>query len=315
LQELLNQLRAVAEPTRLRILVALEGSELTVSELTQVLDQSQPRVSRHLKLLTDAGLLERYAEGSWAFYRLTSSEPGSRLIESVFTLIDRREVDMARDQRRLEHLRRENATRAHAYFSDVASSWDKVGRLHVAEREVEKAILSVSRDLKVDTLVDLGTGTGRMLEIFAGQVSEAIGVDSNRDMLSAARGKLAQQGHRHVQLRQADITDVPFQSEIADLVTIHQVLHYLDDPSAAVSEAARLLKTGGMLVVVDFAPHEHERLRSEFAHRRLGFREEEIVGLCRSQGLDVVAIRRLKSKKANRSKPLTVVLWAAVRQK
>lgn len=314
MQELLNQLRAVAEPTRLRILVALEGSELTVSELTHVLDQSQPRVSRHLKLLTDAGLLERYTEGSWAFYRLTSSEPASHLITSVLALIDRGEVDMARDQRRLDQLRRENATRAHAFFSDVASSWDKVGRLHVAEREVEKAILHVSRDLKLETLVDLGTGTGRMLEIFAGQVTEAIGVDSNREMLSAARAKLAQQGHRHVQFRQADITDLPFESEMADLVTIHQVLHYLDEPSAAVNEAARLLRKGGMLIIVDFAPHEHERLRSEFAHRRLGFREDEITGLCRSQGLDVVAVKRLTSRKANRAKPLTVVLWAAVRQ-
>ncbi len=266
---------ALADPTRLRILMLLRAMELSVGEIAQVLGQSQPRVSRHVKILIDAGLAERRKEGSWVFVSL-----GARArVEPLFQLLDRwTELDgdnpwVAADAARLAAVRADRAAAAERYFASHAGEWDALRSLHVAESEVEAAIARALGDAPIGQLIDIGTGTGRMLELFGPGAQQAVGVDRSPEMLRLARVKLAQAGLDGAELRQGDMYALPLPSGAADTVIIHQVLHYAQNPAAAVAEAARLLAPGGRLLIADFAPHEREELRNRDAHARLGFAE------------------------------------------
>lgn len=307
METILNGLRAVAEPTRLRLLALLDAGDLTVSELTQILGQSQPRVSRHLKLMVEAGLLDRFPEGAWAFYRRTASGPGAELAGRLLGLLPENDPILALDRERLELVRATRAARAQDYFRDNAARWDEIRSLHVDERDVETALVSAFSGLSLDTLVDMGTGTGRALEVLAPFARQAVGFDLSREMLAVARTNLDRAGIRHAMVRQADITQLPLANASADAVLIHQVLHYALDPARVVAEAARILKPAGLLVIVDFAPHGLEALRDEHAHRRLGFADTEVEGWQRAAGL--VPFPPLSLPGA----PLTVMLWRARR--
>jgi ArsR family transcriptional regulator len=303
----------LADPTRLRILALLRLMELSVGELAQVLGQSQPRVSRHLKILADAGVLERRKEGSWVF--LTLADPA--LVEPVFALVDAwaepaTRALFAADAARTEAIRAERAEAANRYFAGHAEVWDQIRSLHVAESEVERAIDSALGRRPLGRLVDIGTGTGRMIELFAPRASQAIGIDRSSEMLRLARVKLEAAGI-HPSLRQGDMYALPLADESADTILIHQVLHYAHSPAAAIAEAARVLAPGGTLLVVDFAAHEREELRATDAHIRLGFEDEVMSGWFGAAGLEVDQIRHLKGGE------LTVTLWrgvkAAIRQR
>lgn len=299
-------MRAAAEPTRLRILALCADGELTVSELVRILGQSQPRVSRHLKVLTAAGLLIRVPEGSWVFHRLAQTGDQAHLAAQLVALAPLDDDAMANDRQRLAAIKRERAEEAAQYFGENAAHWDQVRSLHVDDAVVEQAIQSMAPD-HIDHHLDLGTGTGRILELLAGRSGQAQGVDTSRDMLAIARANLEQAGLGHCQVRQADITQLPFPANSFDLVTIHQVLHFLSDPSRAIDAAARALKPGGTVLIVDFAPHEEEALRRDHQHRRLGFSDAEAEAWFRRAGLVPGANRRLPGD------PLTVVLWAATK--
>src|SRR6201987_359800 len=264
-------LKAAGEPTRLRLLALLAEAELTVSALPEILRQSQPRLSRHLRLLTEAGLVDRFREGSWAFFRL--GERGGTA-ELARTLIGRLKTDDAivlRDRERLAAVRANRAATAQNYFRRHAAQWDRIRRLHVADAAVENAIRAALADKPIRSLLDLGTGTGRMLEMFGPEIERGLGLDLSHDMLALARARLDRAGLRNCSVRQGDIYDLAMPKNSFDVVIIHHVLHYLDDSARAIAEAARVLRPGGRLLVVDFAPHDLEFLREEHAHRRLGF--------------------------------------------
>jgi ubiquinone/menaquinone biosynthesis C-methylase UbiE len=304
---LLTGLKAAAEETRLRLLALCAHGELTVSELVQILGQSQPRVSRHLKLLCEAGLLDRFREGAFAFFRLAESGRGAALARVLVDAIPADDVILALDLERLETIKRQRGEAAAAYFRDNAGRWDEIRSLHVPEREVESALLRLLGDSPLGDLLDVGAGTGRILELLGPLAGRAIGVDQSREMLAIARAKLEQAGLRHCQVRQADMYQLPFPSSSMDCVIIHQVLHFAESPAEVIAESARTLRPGGRLVAVDFAPHLLESLREQHAHRRLGFADEEVSQWCRAAGLEVHAPLHLHGD------PLTVAVWSAER--
>ncbi|MCC7275169.1 MAG: metalloregulator ArsR/SmtB family transcription factor [Alphaproteobacteria bacterium] len=307
MEALLNGLRAAAEPTRLRILALCGHGELTVSELTQILGQSQPRVSRHLKLLCEAGLLDRFREGTWAFFRLAAQGDGGSLAQLLVDRIPPDDETVGRDLQRLAAVKTARAEQAAAYFRANAAQWDQIRSLYVDEQEVETALLALLPERDFHDLLDIGTGTGRIVELLGRRGVRAVGVDLSRDMLGVARANLERADLRHCQVRYADAYQLPMPAASFDAVTIHQVLHYLDDPGEAIAEAARVLRPGGRLVVVDFAPHELDHLRIDHAHRRLGFADAEIAQWCRAAGLEPATPVHLPGD------PLTVVLWSARR--
>ncbi|MBI1365904.1 MAG: metalloregulator ArsR/SmtB family transcription factor [Alphaproteobacteria bacterium] len=308
----LNLFRAIGEETRLRVMILLLRGELTVSELTQILGQSQPRVSRHLKILADAGLVERYREGAWVFYRAAEEGDGASVAGAVLAALKSfGEVDdrvVARDRERFRQSREARARAAAAYFEANAAEWDRVRKLHLPEPDIEQRMRALIGEQRVGLFVDLGTGTGRMLEIFADRFESGVGFDLSREMLSVARANLDRAGVHNAQVRQGDLFSLPLETGSADLVCLHQVLHFLAEPGAAVKEAARLLKPGGRLIISDFAPHELEFLREEHAHRRLGFSDEEVAGWRRASGLDLLASETL-SPQSDDGKKLTVKIW------
>lgn len=298
---------ALADPTRMRILVLVDHMELSVGELAHILCQSQPRVSRHVKILVDAGLVTRHREGAWVFLRPNEAnaliEPARAVLDGCAEAVERTRADLTR----LAAVRAERAAAAERYFSNHAEAWDALRSLHVAEAEVEAAILAAMRDRPLGTLVDIGTGTGRMLELLAPRATRAFGIDRNPEMLRIARSKLDSAGLGQVQVRQADMFALPFDSGSADTVMLHQVLHYADAPAEAIAEAARLVAPGGRLVVVDFAPHGLEELRERHAHARLGFETQQLLGWMRAAGLDARAAGEL------RGGALTVTIWVGER--
>jgi ubiquinone/menaquinone biosynthesis C-methylase UbiE len=305
---LADRLQALADPTRLRILALLRIMELSVGELAQVLGQSQPRVSRHLKILADAGVLERRKEGSWVFLTLADAER----VEPMFALVDAWSDGstgalFAADAARIETIRAERAEAANRYFTGHAEVWDQIRSLHVAESEVERAIDRVLGKRPLGRLVDIGTGTGRMIELFGPRASQAMGIDRSSEMLRLARVKLEAAGIQS-SLRQGDMYALPLDDHYADSVIIHQVLHYAHSPAAAIAEAARVIAPGGTLLVVDFAAHDREELRATDAHIRLGFEDEVMAGWFAAAGLAVDHVEHLKGGE------LTVTLWRGAKE-
>lgn len=305
---LLSALAAAGEATRLRLLALLAEAELTVSELVTILGQSQPRISRHLKLLVEAGLVERHREGAWVFFLVSQSGPAAGLARDLIVRLTPGDPQLVADRARLAEVRKARADHAARYFETHAATWDELRAMHVSEERVEAAILDAVGSAPLRTVLDLGTGTGRMLELLAPLAGRVVGIDQSPQMLSVARVRLERAGLRNAQLRQGDIYAVPVEPDFYDLVVIHQVLHYLDDPSRAVREAARALRPGGRMLIVDFAPHAEESLRAAQAHRRLGFAGEEVAGFMSASGLDVIARRDLVPEAGEGGK-LTVSLW------
>jgi ArsR family transcriptional regulator len=304
---LVSALRAAGEGTRLRLLALLCEGEHSVKDLTEILGQSQPRVSRHLKLLADAGLVTRNAEGAWAYYRLAEAGAGAALARWAINTLAPDDPDRARDHNRLEAVRAAQQEQAAAYFAKVAESWDLLRNLHVPEEAVEEAILETVDGRKVDLMLDLGTGTGRMLELLAPHYQRGVGIDSSREMIAVARAKLAAAAIPHAQVRMGDIADLDASAGKADLIVLHQVLHYFDDPGKTLAQARPALKPGGEMLIVDFAPHELEFLRTHHAHRRLGLSEAQMQGWARSAGLAVAELESFPP--SNSTEGLTVCLW------
>jgi ubiquinone/menaquinone biosynthesis C-methylase UbiE/DNA-binding transcriptional ArsR family regulator len=301
-------LKAAGEETRLRIVALLAEAELTVSELTDILRQSQPRISRHLRLLAEAGLVERFREGSWAFFRLGERGGSAALARELIARLDPDDATIARDRERLAAVRAIRAAAAQKYFARHAAQWDRIRKLHVADEAVEAAIRSALADKPIRSLLDLGTGTGRMLELFGPDIERGLGLDLSLDMLSLARARLDRAGLRNCSVRQGDIYDLALPKDSFDVVIIHQVLHFLDDGARAIAEAARVLRPSGRLLVVDFAPHDLEFLRDEHAHRRLGFAADIVSGWMTAAGLDVVRHDTLPPEGGGK---IAVSLWLA----
>ncbi len=307
METLLQSLKAAAEPTRLRVLGLCAHAELTVSDLVTILGQSQPRVSRHLRLLVEAGILERHQEGTWAWYRLAEGGNGGDFARTLVDLVPDSDPVLSLDLQRLEDVRAERARQAEAYFSTNASQWSEMRGLHVDSTNVDEALQQVLSAAVVEDLLDIGTGTGSILELTGNSVTSAVGVDLSREMLSIARAALDRADLRNCQVRQADMYQLPFTADRFDAATMHMVLHYAENPERAIGEAARVLRPGGRLVIVDFAPHSMSTLAEEHAHRWLGFSETQMRRWFRNAGLTARETVQLDGS------PLTVCLWTGQR--
>ena len=305
MDDVLMGLRAAAEPTRLRLLALCAEAELAVTELTQAVGQSQPRVSRHLKVLSDAGLVERHREGTWVFYRMTENGAQGRLARDILAHISGDEEALARDFNRLTAVKEARATAAAEYFRANVRRWDEIRALYVPEFEAETALFDIFGSGRIGDFLDIGTGTGRILEVFAPRIERGLGLDLSREMLAAARSRLDGAGLRNCRVRRGDMYDLALAAQSMDAVVIHQVLHFADRPARAIAEAARVLRPKGRVVIVDFAPHTLEFLRTEHAHRRLGFGDAEVARWYRAAGLAVGAPKRLVGD------PLCLTLWPA----
>lgn len=310
---LVDILRAAGEPTRLRLLLLLAQVEFNVKELTQILGQSQPRLSRHLKLLTDAGLIERFQEGSAVYYRLSHRSTNARLFAPLLDALDKCDTQFVRDLARADALREEKTRAAQAYFEVHAAAWDKIRAYHAPEEAVEATMLAALGPGPFETLIDLGTGTGRILELFADRADRLAGYDINREMLAHARARLDAGGVGNAQVRLGDIVNLDIDDDSADAVVIHQVLHFLEEPESAVAEAARLLKPSGRLLIVDFSAHNIEEMREIYAHRRLGFEREAVEGWMRQNGLRCTHYQEIRPPLDSDGK-LTVSLWHGVKR-
>ena len=304
---LVGLLKAAGEGTRLRLLLLLSEGQHSVKDLTEILGQSQPRVSRHLKLLADAGLVSRQAEGAWAYYGLAEHGAAADLARWLAERSDQADPERLRDMARLASVRKANQQQAAGYFAKVAESWDLQRTLHIPEAAVEAALLEQLAGRGVELMLDLGTGTGRMLELLAGHYRRGVGIDSSREMIAVARARLASAAIAHAQVRLGDITNLDAALEGADLIVVHQVLHYFDDPGRLFGQVARAVRPGGEMLIVDFAPHQLEFLRTEHQHRRMGISDAQVEGWAHAAGLDAFAVRSFPSGIGDAG--LTVKLW------
>ncbi|MBM86651.1 MAG: ArsR family transcriptional regulator [Rhodospirillaceae bacterium] len=307
MDQLLLGLRAAAEPTRLRILALCGHAELSVTELLRILGQSQPRVSRHLKLLVDAGLLVRNQEGSRAFYRPARDGAGAELGRLLIDLIPDVDATLTLDLTRLSQIKDERARVAEDYFRRNAGSWEDLRGLYVDDELIDGRLKGLIGSLPPGDMLDIGTGTGRVLSLAGNHVRSAIGIDNSRDMLTIARSNLDRDGLMNCQVRHADMYRLPFGDMRFDLVIANMLIRYADDPAAVLGEGMRVLRPGGHVIVVDFAPHGLAELGEEHAHRWLGFSEAEMARLLGEAGLECGRPDYLEGD------PLTICIWTAIK--
>lgn len=309
--KLVDALKAAGEVTRLRLLALLADGELSVKDITDILSQSQPRVSRHLKLLAEAGLVVRNAEGAWAYYRVVKSGDRGALVTSILKQLPLDDAILVADHKAMEKVKLSHQAKANKYFAKVALSWDKLRKLHVPEAAVEEAILKYVGTARVNTLLDMGTGTGRMLELLSELYVHGTGIDFSREMIGVARAKLEAAEVTHAQIRLGDISKLEHTDAPADLIILHQVLHYFDDPGRVLSNANSCLADDGRILVVDFAPHDLEFLRERDAHRRLGLSEQQMQMWGQSCGLKIDHFEQFinEHSKITSGKGLVVCLW------
>ncbi|MGL1919448.1 MAG: metalloregulator ArsR/SmtB family transcription factor [Hyphomicrobiales bacterium] len=311
MEQILAELRAIAEETRLRIVLLLARGELNVKDLTNILGQSQPRVSRHLKLLLDSSLINRHREGSWVYFRLSEKARNHSFVASVINTVGEEDKLFKRDLSRLNAVKLARSEEAAKYFASIAENWDSLRKLQIPEHKVEAAIGDMLGD-KLGNLLDLGTGTGRMLELFSDRADLSIGVDLSHEMLSYARAKLEKAGLTNSQVRQGDIFNLPMESGHFNTVIIHQVLHYLDESLSVLKEAARVMAPHAKLLIIDFASHDNEELRNSHSHRRLGFSTAQVSEWAEIAGmklLDTQSCPPDERMPSSQDEQLTVQLW------
>ncbi len=307
LSELVIELKAAGEITRLRLLALLSLGELSVKDFTQILKQSQPRISRHLRLLTDSGLVVRHAQGAWAYFSISSNSEKSRLVYSLLDGLDLWDAQLKADREQLKILRQEQREKASKYFSKIAHEWDLLRTMYISEKLIEGEIVAFVGTDKRKTMLDLGTGTGRMIELLSGNFERAIAIDSSKEMINIARAKLAEAGIVNAQIRIGDILKLAEYENVADFAIMHQVLHYFDDPAHVLLVAKQTLKSGGEMLIVDFAPHEHEFLALEHQHRRLGISLEQMKNWASKAGLKIIKFKEIQNEKD--TSDLSVCLW------
>ncbi len=304
-------LKTLGHPDRLRILALLSQGELTVSELVQILELSQPRVTQYIKSLEQVGIVERMREGSWVFSRLKrGQESNSTILAATLAALSDDNEQLVSDRESLNKVRADRSLQAEAFFASVANDHDQLGHEYLPQEDIETALLGLVPGQEFLRMVDLGTGTGRMLKLFAPHIRSGVGVDDSVDMLRVARHTLSDDAYTHISVQQADLQDAPLKDGAADLVTLHQVLHFLEEPSRAVKEAARLLSEGGHVLITDFAMHDFENYRDDYAHRRLGFNDHDMQQFLSENGFELTKVQTLPAP--NPATP-DVKIWHAIK--
>ena len=303
-------LKTLGHTERLRILALLSHGELTVSELVQILKLSQPRVTQYIISLETAGIIERLKEGSWVFSRIRrGNEAITAIVATTLATLPQSDAIMRADIRRLEDVRAERSKAAEAFFANVANDRSQLGDEYLPQADIEAKMRDLLGEGPFNYMVDLGTGTGRMLEVFSDRIKRGSGIDNNSQMLKVARSKLA--SREHIAVRQGDLLAAPLDNGVADLVSLHQVLHYLEDPEEAISEAARLLSETGQLLIVDYEDHNQDEFRTDYAHRRLGFKDDDIRKWLSSAGLFLTHVETIPT---GNNRP-DVRIWIGAMQK
>lgn len=302
-------LKTLGHPDRLRILSLLSQGELTVSELVQILGLSQPRVTQYIKSLEQAGIVERMREGSWVFSRLRrGTEPSAAILTATISALSDEDKQLRIDRDRLDQVRADRSKLAEAFFASVANDQNQLGHEYLPQADIEAALLDLVSGFEFLRMIDLGTGTGRMLKLFASHIRSGVGVDDSVEMLRVARHTLSDDEYMHISVQQADLQDAPMKDGAADLVTLHQVLHFLDNPAHAVAEAARLLGKGGHMLITDFTAHALEHYREDYAHRRLGFSDPDMAQILDQTGFELVQLEILPACDPNTPE---VKIWHA----
>ncbi len=309
---LLDIFRGLADPTRLRIMLLLGEMELAVGELAQLLDQSQPRVSRHIRILCETGLAERRKEGAWVFVKRHGGDDGlGRALDQLLVQATSQPGALARqfeaDRDLLTAIRRHREASSADYFARHAGQWDALRSLHSDDHSVEAALLAMIGDVPVDRLLDIGTGTGRIAELLAPCAARITALDNSPEMLRLARTRLQSIPSGRLELTRGDFTALPFDDAAFDLITLHQVLHYAQQPDIVIAEAGRVLRAGGRIAIVDYALHDHEELRRSHAHARLGFADDYMAMLLADAGFEALEARSIPGGE------LTVCIWIATR--
>lgn len=309
MENIASALKVLGHTERLRILALLSRGELTVSELVQILGLSQPRITQYIKSLEEAGIIERLKEGSWVFSRLKrGNEAISALVATTLATLPSDDRVLLADRRRLKDVRNERARSVESFFADVANDRGQLGDEYLPRENIDAAMRDMAGPGPFEFMIDLGTGTGRVLDLFADCIQRGSGIDNNTDMLKVARHKLSGAKRSHITVRRGDLNDAPLDTGCADLVTLHQVLHYLHSPQDAIIEAARLLTPGGTLLIVDYDRHTRDDFRTKYAHRRLGFSDLNMGKWLNEAGLILVETRLVE----NMTEFPHVKLWRAM---
>ncbi|WP_017669628.1 metalloregulator ArsR/SmtB family transcription factor [Blastomonas sp. AAP53] len=302
--------KALADDSRLRIMLLLQLMELSVGELAAVLDQSQPRVSRHVRILAEAGLTERHKEGSWVFLRPALPRRDHNAARLLDALLRSEEAvgpalaaQHANDRRQLGAIRAIRDQRAADFFAQHADQWDAIRSLYLPEAEVEAALTAVIGEQPLGRLLDIGTGTGRMIELFGPAADHCTALDRSPEMLRLARTKLQHLATGQVDLIQADFYALPLRDAGFDTILLHQVLHYAQNPQGVIDEAGRVAAPGARIAIIDFAAHALEELRERDAHARLGFGDDQIAAMLAHAGFALADTRSLSGG------TLTVKIW------
>ncbi len=310
MESLASFLKTLGHPDRLRIMALLLQGDFTVSEITQVLGLSQPRVTQYINALEKAQVIERFKEGSWVFSRLRRNDPKLwALVTAVLSQLPGDDTVLRADKRRLDEIKSVRADAANAFFAQASNDENQLGIEYLPREDIDAELCDMLSSGPYEMLIDLGTGSGRVLNVLSDKITTGIGIDNNRDMLSVARHSLSLAAHPHLRVQQGDLHNTNLKSALANVVTLHQVLHYLERPDGAIREAARLLTEGGQLIIIDFAAHDFEDFRERFAHRRLGFSDEDMQSLLKIHNLTLVETRIVKT----RSSYPDVKLWRGVK--
>ncbi|MFP4039119.1 MAG: metalloregulator ArsR/SmtB family transcription factor [Desulfosudaceae bacterium] len=284
--------KALSDETRLRLLNLLLHHELKVGEMVAVLEMGQSRISRHLKILVEAGLLNTIREGTWGLYLVADSGPGHDLVESIRYLFEDNDL-MQADLVRAAGVIKERRLSTQRFFNTIADRWGLLKQEILGDFDLNRVILKeVGRH---SVAVDLGCGTGDLLEVMFAHAGKVIGVDSSPGMLDQARKRFNNHDNR-VEIRLGELEHLPLSDQEASLAITSLVLQYLDEPEAAIAEVSRVVRPGGCFLIADLERHQQAVLREKYGARWLGFDTEKIKQWLLNQGFDLTSVERYPLK-------------------
>lgn len=302
--EITKYCKALSDETRARLVNVLLEYELNVGEIVQVMEMGQSRISRHLKILSESGLVDVRRDGLWAFYRASEEGPGRLFLDGMHALLAE-EADLKRDTNRAEKVIRERTAATRQFFDDIAPEWDRMTAEVLGELDLGREIQS--RLPKCSCAADIGCGPGDMLEIMSRSSKTVIGVDNSPKMLELAEERFSEDAR--MSLRIGEMTHLPLRDWEADCTVMSLVLHHLARPLDAIKEAGRVLKIGGRLIIAEFDQHENELMRSEYGDRRLGIPREKMTGWLKQARFTVNAVTEFPVNMG-----LVVVLYEAEKE-